>query len=136
MQTWVVHTRDPRKLGPIGGLMLQATLGVAILAAMLHAPLLAWTLAQLTLWAAGGEVPKVAWYDIALLGSGWAAAAVLLAKGAARAGIAFGVKDALAAPVYWTLQTLAWVYAIEQLFTRPYHWDKTEHAPAVLHAAP
>jgi hypothetical protein len=50
--------------------------------------------------------------------------------GQRRAGLKVRVRDVLSAPFYWSLQTLAAAFALWQLFVRPFHWDKTEHAPA------
>jgi hypothetical protein len=37
--------------------------------------------------------------------------------------------DGLAAPLYWGLQSVAALFSIMQLCTRPYHWNKTRHRP-------
>jgi cellulose synthase/poly-beta-1,6-N-acetylglucosamine synthase-like glycosyltransferase len=130
MQTWGVHMRAPFRGGIGAFVALQATLGLAIVSAVFHGPLL------LIVLACGGVAflfegapPPTA--DLALLVGGWGGAVLAMSKGAERAGLRMRLSEALAAPVYWSLQSVAALFAIVQLCTRPYYWSKTSHQPAL-----
>lgn len=43
---------------------------------------------------------------------------------------------ALAAPVYWTMMSIAAIKALVQLIVAPSFWEKTAHGLDLLHAAP
>lgn len=129
MQTFGVHTRGPNLLRPPSFAALLATLGVSIASAFAHGPLAAWVLAAVTFGVSAGRTPPIAVHDAALLGVGWAAAAAAGLIGLNRAGLPIRIRDLLLAPAYWPLQSLAAGHALVQLVRRPYHWDKTPHAP-------
>ena len=129
MQTFGVHTRGPNLLKPPSFAALLATLGVSITSAFTHGPLAAWVLAALAFGIAAGRTPPIPPADLALLGAGWAAAALAGARGLRRAGLPVRLRDLLLAPAYWPLQSLAAAHALVQLLRTPYHWDKTPHAP-------
>jgi len=74
--------------------------------------------------------------DMVLLVGGWCSAIGAMALGARRAGVHMSVGDAFAAPLYWTLQTPAALYALWQLALRPFHWDKTPHRAVAQAAKP
>ncbi len=123
MQTFGVHTRGPNLLRPPSFAALLATLGISIASAFAHGPLMAWVLTTAALGM------PVAAHDATLLGAGWATAATAGLMGVRRAGLPVRVRDLVLAPLYWPLQSLAAARALVQLFRRPYHWDKTPHAP-------
>jgi cellulose synthase/poly-beta-1,6-N-acetylglucosamine synthase-like glycosyltransferase len=127
MQTWGVHMRRPLALGCGGLAALQTTLGLAILSAFAHGPLMAYVLweAAVSFWG-GGRLDLA---DILLLICGWIGAALAMSAGSARANLRMAMIDALLAPVYWALQSWAAVLAAIQLCTRPHYWDKTRHHP-------
>lgn len=128
MQTFGVQTRHPPHWRTGVMIAFALTLGVAIAAAVLHAPLLAWTVAGGILsLLSGGEWLKPA--DMLLLVAGWICAGVAGAVGTRRAGGRVRPLDLLLTPLYWPLQSLAAAHALWQLLTRPHHWDKTRHAP-------
>jgi hypothetical protein len=56
-------------------------------------------------------------------------AAVTCWVGARRAGVPWAIRDALVAPVYWAMLSIALCNAVWQLITAPYYWDKTAHRP-------
>lgn len=132
VQTWVTHTRRPSDLGLVRGAALHATLGLAVLSALAHGPVLAWLAARLLLHLCAGRVPQARLADLALLAVGWLVAVATLRTGAARADQAWRWRDALFAPLTWALASVAAVYALWQGATRPQHWDKTEHLPDAL----
>lgn len=129
MQTFGVHTRSPLAGGHVMLLALLGSLGVGIASAFLHGPLAVWIAAKTLLWAEGAGEPTKAAYDILLLTAGWLTAGVMMAEGARRTGLGLTLADIVLALVYWPVQSLAALHALIQLFTAPYHWDKTEHAP-------
>jgi cellulose synthase/poly-beta-1,6-N-acetylglucosamine synthase-like glycosyltransferase len=129
MQTFGVHTRGPNLLKPPSFAALLATLGVSIASAFAHGPLAAWVLAALTFGIAAGRTPPIPLADLALLAAGWGAAGYAGYVGLKRAGLKVRLRDLLLAPAYWPLQSVAAGHALVQLVRRPYHWDKTPHAP-------
>ena len=138
MQTWGVHMRAPLGLGAGGLAVFQLTLGQAIASACLQAPVTAWLASALLTAAVAGVPPAVPLADLALALAGWGVAAAACAEGSRRAGTAWRLGDALAAPLYWSLLTLAQAHALWRLAASPFHWDKTRHAPdaAAGRAAP
>ena len=127
MQTWGVHMRTPLAGGFAKFLALQLTLGLAIVSAAAHGPLGAIMLIALTVGAFQGRF-GLSLPDAALLISGWATAVLSMWTGSRRAGGLIRITDALAAPLYWMLQSFAAVCAILQLIHRPHHWSKTVHS--------
>jgi cellulose synthase/poly-beta-1,6-N-acetylglucosamine synthase-like glycosyltransferase len=127
MQTWGVHTRDPRGLGWRGGLSLTMTLGVAIGSAALHAVSLAWIIAMVLIAIAAGLVPETPLFAVGVLGLGALAAWVNAAIGCRRAGLHYSLRDMASAPAYWSLLSLAFVHAVWRLLREPFAWDKTRH---------
>ena len=136
MQTWGVHTRviPHRRLRDMAG--LQVSLGLAIVGAALHGPFILILIASALLSACGGHLPAISVPDFALLVGGWSAAILVKAMGAKRAGMVMRLADALGAVAYWPLQSLAFFFAALQLLAKPYHWDKTTHAPHSLPPGP
>jgi hypothetical protein len=37
------------------------------------------------------------------------------------------IKYSLISPIYWMLMSISSYKALRQLFTKPYHWEKTQH---------
>ena len=73
------------------------------------------------------RLPRFGAADTALLVAAWAAAVLVKWIGARRAGLKMRWRDGLAAPFYWPLQSIAFLFAVRQLVASPYHWDKTHH---------
>ena len=135
VQTWLVHMRRPAGLGFRGFAALQATLGLGLLSAIAHAPVVAVVLAGLLVTALQRVPPVVPPPDLGLLGVGWTVAGLLCGTALRHTGGRYRVRDALAAPFYWSLQTLAFLYAAVQLMLSPHHWDKTDHQPVAAPAS-
>ena len=131
MQTWGVHMRTPFRGGLRRFAALQATLGLAILSALIHGPVLLFILADGVIALASGRPPLPPFADLALLIGGWGGAVLTMAVGARQAGLRMRLSDAFAAPFYWALQSVAACCSIAQLCTRPHHWNKTDHQPAI-----
>lgn len=129
MQTWGVHMRRPRALGADGLLALHLTLGQAITSACLQALVIGWLGGLAAVALAQGVIPAAARADLALGACGWAAATTASWMGGRRAGVDLRAGDLLAAPLYWSLLTLAQIHAGWRLLARPFHWDKTAHVP-------
>jgi hypothetical protein len=127
MQTFGVQTRTPPHWRTGVMLAFALTLGVAILAALAHGPLLAWSLMSLAAHLGPGE----GWLqpaDLTLLAAGWLCTMAAAAVGMRRAGAELRLQDLLAMPLYWPLLSLAAAHALWQLVRCPHHWDKTWHA--------
>ena len=127
MQTFGVQTRTPPHWRTGVLLAFALTLGVAILAAMAHAPLLAWSLISVAAQLSTGQ----GWLtpaDAALLVAGWLCAMAAAVVGLRRARAELRVRDLLLTPLYWPLLSLAAAHALWQLVRCPHHWDKTRHA--------
>ena len=129
MQTFGVQSREPPHWRTGAALSFAITLGAAIAAAFLHGPLVAWVLVATVLGLIEGGAPWVSAADAALLTAGWACAAIAGAVGLRRAGLPVRVRDLLFLPLYWPLHSIAAAHALVQLCDRPFHWDKTPHAP-------
>jgi len=134
VQTWLVHMRRPIGLGVRGFLAFQATLGLGLLSAICHAPVVAVVLASLLVTLLQRVAPVVPPPDLGLLAAGWTVAGLMCGTALRHTGGRYRIRDALAAPFYWSLQTLAFVCAAVQLVLSPHHWDKTDHHPVAAPA--
>lgn len=129
MQTWGVHMRRPWRLGLRGFLALQMTLGLGVVSAAIHALTLAWVLVLALAAATKGLTPATPPVAVAVLAAGVLTAWASCWIGARRVGAPYGLRDAISAPIYWSLQTLAFVQACWRLVWQPFVWDKTPHEP-------
>ncbi|MBY0363708.1 MAG: glycosyltransferase [Phreatobacter sp.] len=127
MQTLVVLARHPRRLtreiGLAGLLVLAATLAGALGSALVHltclaAFLAAWLLHGPPSWAGAGAA-------VFLLGYGGSVA--YKAVGLVRAGRSFLLPWLVLLPVVWVAMGLAALKAVADLWSRPFHWEKTPH---------
>lgn len=128
MQTFGVHSRAPPHWSTGATLSFAITLGAAIVAALLHGPLIAWALVSTALGLIETGAPWLSPSDGALLAAGWVGAGLAGVIGLRRAGLPVRLRDLLFLPVYWPLHSVAAAHALVQLLDRPYHWDKTPHA--------
>ena len=138
MQTWGVHMRAPLDGGLRSLVALQATLGMSILSAVWHGPLVLGVIAALLVAVSHlpgpPTSPQIAPEDVVLCLLGWLTAVACMAVGARRAGASLRLSDAVFAPLYWPMQSLAAGFAIQQLVRRPFHWDKTRHRAGASNA--
>jgi cellulose synthase/poly-beta-1,6-N-acetylglucosamine synthase-like glycosyltransferase len=134
MQTWLVHTRSPRRLihdlGWPGFAVFQLLVGGTVLAALVHglfAARFAWRLAT----APGGEIAAV-WlgFDATMLLFGYGVSAALGIIGLYRRRLLGCAWALLLTPVYWLLLSIAAWRALFQLLRDPQRWEKTEHGLA------
>lgn len=132
LQTISVHTRSLNGLGIRGVGALVLSLGVALFSAALHGPALAWITVALGVALIAGVDPMVPLPGLLVLCAGAAAAWITCAMGAIRAGVPYGVRDMVEAPIYWALTSLAFGHAVVRLAIEPYAWDKTPHRADVV----
>jgi len=153
IQTLLVHTRlnTPFRWRVWVGMVLGVALSAG--AALCYAPfsLLVLTslltdLLQNTLYMMGAHGHPIKWQawhmspvavsDIVLFAFGTVSATATLLVGTRRAGVRFGWRDVVSAPLYWSMQSIAAGFALYQLVTKPFHWDKTEHTPVEADTSP
>lgn len=135
LQTLLVWTRAPGRLNLQDQIILWMTLGLSVLSALIHGPLMVWFVFQAALAIAGH--PVTSWtVDLTVLMLGWSATSVAMWAGARRTGFAVKPADLVLSLAYWPLASLAASKAIIQLILRPFHWDKTPHQPEALRTAP
>ncbi len=142
MQTLLVHTRLNSPLKPRAWLGLFLGVGLSVAAAVLYAPFSLMVIMSLLLTGlqrigdAAHPLHILSPYDLALFLFGTLSGMITITLAARRAGLRLKLADVLGAPVYWCLQSLAAGFALWQLATRPFHWDKTEHAPVTFAVQP
>jgi cellulose synthase/poly-beta-1,6-N-acetylglucosamine synthase-like glycosyltransferase len=136
MQTYLVHTREPRKLwvelGWSGALSFHALMGGLVLLALLHPllyALLAYRAASGELLfpadtATGAAVSAMTWMSLA---AGYVSSITVGAASVWRRGWRRLALSALSMPLCWLLVSAAAYRALYQLATDPYRWEKTEH---------
>lgn len=133
MQTWGVRMRTWPKLlrgaSLSGFLVLQLTIGAAIISAFIHAPLVLALLAAVAAWNVGGTWPLGLVDGVVLFAAYgvWVLAAAMAARDVGGKALAF---FALTTPFYWPLHTLAAIKAGIELVTKPFYWQKTPHGLA------
>ncbi|CAL4867802.1 hypothetical protein MMA231_02069 [Asticcacaulis sp. MM231] len=142
MQTLLVHTRFYTSFRPRAWLGLFLGVGVSVGAALFYAPFTALVIAALLLSIVqyignpAEVLTPLGSRDLSLFLIGAISGMMALVLGARRAGLKPLWRDVLGAPFYWCLQSLAAAFALYQLATRPFHWDKTEHAPIACQSPP
>ena len=129
MQTFGVQSRQSSYWAARSLMSFAVTIGAAILAALLHGPMIAWVGVAAVLGLLQDGAPWLSLADGLLLGFGWLCAGLSGVVGLRRAGSPIRPRDLLLLPVYWPLHSLAAAHALVQLLVRPFHWDKTPHAP-------
>lgn len=125
LQTWLVLMRQPfkaaREIGFLRFVATQLTLGGALVASALHAPLLLWLPFGILL---GGMAP----WHFGLFAAGYAST-IFAALAADKRGSRFW---AILSPLYWPLQSYAMLRALIEMKLRPHFWAKTPHHIAAL----
>ncbi|HTQ15024.1 MAG TPA: glycosyltransferase [Rhizomicrobium sp.] len=128
MQTWLVHMRHPLRLlrseGWLGFLGFQLFIGGTFASAFLG-PVL-WTIFAAIL-ISGPALAGSGQLCLACLVIGNGFFVLLKMLGVWRRRW-FGLAPyGLLAPLYWMLISLAFLRALGQLVSRPFHWEKTRH---------
>lgn len=142
MQTLLVHTRLNTPLKPRAWLGLFLGVGLSVAAAICYAPFSLMVIMALLLT----ELQRISDpahplhilspFDLSLFLLGTLSGMITIAIAARRAGLRLTWADICGAPVYWCLQSIAAGFALWQLATRPFHWDKTDHSPATFAVQP
>lgn len=127
MQTLAILARDPRRLireiGPVGLLVLAATLAGAVGSALVHLTCLA---AFLVAWLLHGP-PPWAGAGAAVFLLGYVGSITYKSVGLVRAGRPRLQPWLVLLPVVWVAMGLAALKAVADLWHRPFHWEKTPH---------
>jgi glycosyltransferase XagB len=132
MQTWIVHTRTPRRLvrelGWSGFAVFQLLVGGTVLAALVHSLFAA---ALVFEFAFGrSDAPVMTSLHFAVLMGGYLISGLLGLIGLARRGLLGCAWALLLMPLYWLMLSLAAWRALYHLARDPYRWEKTEHGLA------
>lgn len=136
LQTWGVHTRDPRGLGWRGELALVMMIGAPLVSAATHALSLAAITAVVLVALIAGLPPMAPTAAVIVMAIGAASAWINGFVGARRAGASFGLFEIATSPALWALLSLALAQAVWRLLREPFAWDKTAHAPDPVAPAP
>lgn len=127
LQTWLVLMRNPvrtwRQMGGSQFLVMQLTLGGAILTPLAYAPFA--VMVSLAIWSGHLEVGTV---GLSLLIAGLVVGLLgdLLAPGR---WSGMRLLAILTRPFYWPLHSLAAYRALWELANKPFFWAKTPHHP-------
>ena len=136
MQTWLVHTRHPRRLARelgLGGSIGFTIMGTGLIVSSLVYPvylltLVAFVTNPLGLWGDGGVLAAVViGVNVFNLVAGYVAMAVLSDRALKLRGRMKDGRGLILLPVYWLLMSVASYRALVQLAIRPHHWEKTAH---------
>jgi glycosyltransferase XagB len=134
--TWLVHTREPRRLfaevGPAGFWATQALTFGVFASTLLHPLCMIITLA---LFIHQPVLPKdssiwliaLAGLNFFILIAGYAVAIVIGMRALRLRGIRRWFVPLATMPFYWLLMSVAAWYALWQFAVAPFHWNKTEH---------
>ena len=134
MQTYLVRMRHPvrlyRALGFRGFLGFQLLIGGFTLSSLVH-PLFylatVFALAKSGTPADLGNGAGLAIFNALVLVSGYSLSIAAGMAAISARGLFPLFGQALMMPAYWLLISAAAYKALWQLFTRPFHWEKTEH---------
>ena len=142
MQTLLVHTRLNTPVRPRAWLGLFLGVGLSVAAAVCYAPFSLMVIMSLLLTGlqrigdAAHPLHILSSYDLVLFLFGTLSGMITITLAARRAGLRLKWGDVLGAPAYWCLQSVAAGFALWQLLTRPFHWDKTDHVPVTFAVEP
>jgi len=118
--------RDPirtmHEMGAKAFMSMQLILGTGVLAALVHGPL-----AFILLVAALSPYDLLRPADFVLALCGYCVAVFTALTACALSNSLSHARAAPTMPFYWPLATLAALFALWELLTRPHHWSKTAH---------
>lgn len=127
IQTWLVHMNSPFAGGWRRALMLQATLGHALLSVLFFAPVMfSLTCFALAQWVGITDAQTPRLYLLAL-GFSLICGMMVGAVGALRAGQKHLLRHVPLMPLYWLILFPPLMQALIEMRTRPFHWHKTQH---------
>jgi cellulose synthase/poly-beta-1,6-N-acetylglucosamine synthase-like glycosyltransferase len=133
MQTWLVHTREPRQLlrdlGGAGFATFHVFIGGSVLTALIYPLFL-----TIVLWRVASGTPIfhswLAWLHATVLFGGVLTSALIWVVGLSRRNLLGSAWVVALAPVHWMLLSVAAWRALWQLVSDPHRWEKTEHGLA------
>ncbi len=136
MQTWRCHMRAPFAPGGVQGLArfftLQLTLGLTLLSALFHFPVMAAAgIYCLYQYMAGAPIAIPLPFIISL-GISYGAGMIIGAVGAVRAKKLALLMSVPFMPLYWFALCGPTLRALWELRSNPFHWHKTEHGISTL----
>lgn len=137
LQTLIVHLRTPFQVPPKALISMQLSLGLGTASTLLYAPLSFLYLNALGIWFIMRMTSNTAqpatfpYADTALFLIGNLSLMAALKISSQRRSRHMSIFEAMGLPIYWCLQSLAGIFAIHQLLTKPFHWDKTDHTPTL-----
>ena len=138
MQTWLVHMRAPgellRNAGMGGFVGFQLFVGGTFVSALLN-PVL-WLVFVASCFSRDPHMAVAGNVSVAglLAGNGLFTYLAMLAP--CRRGWIELTPFGLSAPLYWLLISFAGMRALWQLFTQPWHWEKTQHGLSKMGRVP
>ncbi len=136
MQTWLVHMRSPvttwREMGAAGFTVFQVLMGGIVISALVHPVFLvgiAYGLAAGTFWPHPASALAVFLFALQLvvLLLGYGSMMLIAWRGLAVRGLSGLTASIAAMPIYWLLVSAAGWYALWQLVSDPFYWEKTAH---------
>lgn len=135
LQTILVHSRDPERLvsdlGRTRTFVLASLFIGTFLLIALH-PVFAGVVISYALGLQQSpfyylEPSFAALIYVIAGGIGYLGTLTALWIGARQRGYGLQLSDSLGVPIYWLLAGVAFYRAVWELFSSPYHWNKTEH---------
>ncbi len=131
MQTWLVHMRRPFLPRGLAGIArfftLQLTVGLTLLNAIFHAPVIIGLLLFYSLcWIDGMPIAVPRPFIFGFLAS-YGIGIFIGMVGAVRSGKPRLIVSAFAMPIYWLMLFPPTLRAIWELWRAPFFWHKTEH---------
>ncbi|MEM7424801.1 MAG: glycosyltransferase family 2 protein [Pseudomonadota bacterium] len=136
MQTWLVHMRHPvetwQDMGTAGFAVFQILMGGMVISALVHPFFLAaiaYGLATGSIWPAQDSLiaPAAFALQAVVLILGYGVAMETARRAAAVRGLTGLKRHIWTMPFYWLLMSVAGWYAVWQLITAPFYWEKTVH---------
>ncbi len=131
LQTWQCHMRAPFAPGGWQGIArfftLQLTLGLTLISALFHLPVMSGVAIYCLIQYLSGASPNIPAPFIASLAISYSAGMLIGAIGAIRAGKPSLLLSIPFMPLYWLALCAPTIRALWELRGNPFHWHKTEH---------
>ena len=131
MQTWQCHMRAPFAPGGLRGIArfftLQLTLGLTLVSALFHFPVMAGVGLYCLIQYFSGVPIHIATPFLASLAISYGAGMIIGVAGALRANKPALLLSVPFMPLYWFALCAPTLRALWELRSNPFHWHKTEH---------
>jgi len=131
LQTWQCHMRAPFAPGGMKGITrfftLQLTLGLTLISALFHLPVMAGVAIYCLYQYLSGSSINIPAPFIASLAISYGAGMLIGAIGAIRAGKLALLFSVPFMPLYWFALCAPTIRALWELRRNPFHWHKTDH---------